>query len=50
MLHLYAWACNPQLPQSALSRKMPLQAMKAWHKLKPDLFKIHPYYRPGCDR
>jgi hypothetical protein len=28
---------------------MPLQAMKDWHKLKPELFKKQPYYRPGCD-
>jgi len=26
-----------------------LQAMKDWHKLKPELFKRQPYYRPGCD-
>jgi hypothetical protein len=26
-----------------------LQAMKDWHKLKPELFKKQPYYRPGCD-
>jgi hypothetical protein len=30
--------------------KTPLQAMKDWHKLKPELFKKQPYYRPGCDR
>jgi len=23
--------------------------MKDWHKLKHKLFKIQPYYRPGCD-
>ena len=23
--------------------------MKDWHKLKPELFKKQPYYRPGCD-
>jgi len=26
-----------------------LQAMKDWHKLKPELFKKQPYYLPGCD-
>jgi hypothetical protein len=26
-----------------------LQAMKDWHKLKPELFKNQPYYLPGCD-
>jgi hypothetical protein len=32
-----------------LGSKAPLQAMKDWHKLKPELFKKQPYYRPGCD-
>jgi hypothetical protein len=36
--------------QSALGSKSPLQAMKGWHKLKPELFKKQPYYRPGCDK
>ena len=33
---------NQQLPQSALDSKTPLQAMKDWHQLKPDLFKKQP--------
>ena len=40
---------NQQLPQSALSSRTPLQAMKDWHKLKPELFRKQPYYLPGCD-
>ena len=48
-LHRYVWLCNQQLPQSALGSKTPLQAMKDWHKLKPELFNKQPYYRPGCD-
>jgi len=32
-----------------LGSKPPLQAMKDWYKIKPDLFKKLPYYRPGCD-
>ncbi|PCJ07781.1 MAG: IS481 family transposase, partial [Rhodobacteraceae bacterium] len=32
-----------------LGSKSPLQAMKDWHKFKPDLFKKQPYYLPGCD-
>ena len=35
----YVWLYNQQLPQSALGRKAPLQAMKDWRKLKPELFK-----------
>ena len=49
-LHRYVWLYNQQLPQSALGSKTPLQAMKNWHKLKPELFKKQPYYLPGCDR
>lgn len=45
----YVWLYNQQLPQSALGSKTPLQAMKDWHNLKPELFKKQPYYLPGCD-
>jgi len=45
----YVWLYNQQLPQSALGSKSPLQAMKDWHKIKPELFKKQPYCRPGCD-
>jgi hypothetical protein len=48
-LHRYVWLYNQQLPQSALGSKPPLQAMKDWHKLRPELFKKKPYYLPGCD-
>jgi hypothetical protein len=49
-LHRYVWLYNQQLPQSALGSKPPLQAMKDWHKLRPELFKKQPYYLPGCGR
>jgi hypothetical protein len=49
-LHRYVSLYNQQqLPQSALVRSSPLQAMKDWHKLKPELFKKQPYYLPACD-
>jgi transposase InsO family protein len=48
-LHRYVWLYNQQLPQSALGGKSPLQAMKDWHELKPQLFRKQPYYLPGCD-
>ena len=48
-LHRHVWLYNQQLPQSALGSKTPLQAMKDWHKPKPELFNKQPYYRPGCD-
>jgi len=49
-LDCYDWLYNQQFPQSASGSKTPLQAMKDWLKLKPKLFKMLPYYRPGCDR
>jgi transposase InsO family protein len=49
-LHRYVLLYNQQLPQSALGSKTPLQAMKDWHKLKPDLFRKQPYHLPGCDK
>ena len=49
-LHRYVLLYNQQLPQSALGSKTPLQAMKDWHKMKPELFKKQPYHLPGCDR
>jgi len=48
-LHRYVWLCNQQLAQSTLGSKAPLQAMKDWHKLKPELFEKQPDYRTGCD-
>ena len=48
-LHRYVLLYNQQLPQSALGSKTPLQAMKDWHKLKPELFRKQPYHLPGCD-
>src|SRR6056297_2343701 len=49
-LHRYVWLYNQQLPQSALASRSPLQAIKDWYKIKPELFKKQPYYRPGCDK
>jgi transposase InsO family protein len=48
-LHRYVLLYNQQLPQSALGTKTPLQAMKDWHSLKPELFRKQPYHLPGCD-
>ena len=48
-LHRYVALYNQQLPQSALGSRTPLQAMKDWHTLKPELFRKQPYHLPGCD-
>jgi DnaJ-domain-containing protein 1 len=37
-LHRYVALYNQQHPQSAPGSEVPLQAMKNWHKLKPQLF------------
>ena len=47
-LQRYVWLYNQQLPQSAPASKPPLQAIKEWHKPKPELFRKQPYYLPGC--
>ncbi len=49
-LHRYAWLYNQQLPQSVLDRKTPLNAMKDWRKIKPEMFKKRPYYLTGYDK
>lgn len=49
-LHRYFWHYNQQLPPSTLGSKSPLEAMKEWHKLKPQVVTKQPYYLPGCDR
>ena len=48
-LNRYVLLYNQQLPQSALGTKTPLQVMKDWHKLKPELFRKQPCQLPGCD-
>jgi transposase InsO family protein len=48
-MHRYVLLYNQQLPQSVLQSRTPLQAMKDWHKLKPELFKKNPYYLTGGD-
>jgi len=49
-LHRCVVLYNQQIPQSALGSKTRLQAMKDWHKLKPELFRKQPYHLPGCDK
>jgi transposase InsO family protein len=48
-LDRYVLLYNHLLPQSALGSKTPLQAMKHWHKLKPELFRKQPYNLPERD-
>jgi transposase InsO family protein len=49
-LHRYVVLYNQQLPQSALGSRTPVQAMKEWHKVKPELLWKQPCHLPGCDR
>ena len=48
-LHHYVALNNQQLPQSALGGKTPLQLMKDWHQLKPELFGKQPHHLLDCD-
>jgi hypothetical protein len=49
-LHQLSGSTTKQLPQSAFGSKAPLQAVRDWHKLRPELFKKQPYFQRGCDR
>ena len=48
-LHRYVVLYNQQLPQSAKGSRTPVQAMKEWHKVKPELFRKQPCHLPVCD-
>ena len=45
----YVRLYNGQLPQSVLKGRAPIDALKDWHRLNPELFKKRPYNHPGCD-
>jgi len=48
-LRLALQPSTPAISPGQLGSKSPLQAMKDWRKLKPDLFRKRPYYLQGCD-
>ncbi|MBL4543717.1 MAG: transposase [Rhodobacteraceae bacterium] len=45
----YVRLYNGQLPQSVLKSRTPIDALKEWHKQKPELFRKRPYNHTGCD-
>ncbi|MGB3556793.1 MAG: IS481 family transposase [Jannaschia sp.] len=45
----YVRLYNGQLPQSVLKGRTPIDALKDWHRHKPELFSKQPYNHPGCD-
>lgn len=45
----YVTLYNHELPQSVLQSRTPMQVVKEWYKLRPDLFRKRPYNRRGCD-
>ena len=45
----YVQLYNSQLPQTVLKGRMPIGALKDWHRQKQELFKKRPYNHPGCD-
>jgi hypothetical protein len=48
-MHHHVLLFNQQLRQSVAPGKTPLQAMKYWHKLKPELFKKNPSCLTGSN-
>ena len=46
----YVRLYNGQLPQSVLKGRTPIDALKDWHRQKPELFRKRPYNHTGCDR
>jgi len=45
----YVRLYNGQLPQTTLKGRTPIEALKDWHRERPELFKKQPYNHPGCD-
>ncbi len=45
----YVRLYNGQPPQSVLNGRTPIDALKDWHRQRPELFKMRPYNRAGCD-
>ena len=45
----YVRLYNGQLPQSVLKGRTPMDALRGWHRDKPELFKKRPYNHPGRD-
>jgi len=50
MILRYVRLYNGQLPQSVLKGRTPIDALKNWHRHKPELFKKRPYNHAGCDK
>ena len=45
----YVRLYNGQLPQSVLKGRTPIDALKDWHRHKPEIFRKRPYNHTGCD-
>ena len=48
-LRRHVWLYNEHLPQKNLNHRTPMQAMKQWHRTRPDLFARKPVNHPGPD-
>jgi hypothetical protein len=49
-LHNYVNVYNHNIPQQALKHQTPIQTLKKWQKMKPDLFVKRVYNQAGLDR
>ncbi len=45
----YVRLYNGQFPQSVLKGRTPIDALKEWHRDKPELFRKRPCNHTGCD-
>ena len=45
----YVQTCNHRIPQRALDRQSPIQALQKWRSDKPELFKRRVANPPGLD-
>ena len=45
----YVRLYNGQLPQSVLMGRTPIDALRDWHRDKPEQFKKRPYNHTACD-
>ena len=48
-LHRFVWLYNQHLPQKALDHETPIDALRKWRALNPDLFKKRVLNHPGPD-
>ncbi|MGY6410049.1 MAG: integrase core domain-containing protein [Alkalilacustris sp.] len=44
----YVRLYNTQVPQAARKGRTPIEALKHWHRVRPELLRKRPHNHPGC--